>query len=281
MSPSASDQRSAAAGDKKDRVRRSAPRLADMQEAEVSRVRTLHGGWRWALIVATAVDHPVVHQPAILAAVFHRLYPAQHRIFLSADRVDAAVHVPDLSGNGERAARPHSLVRRPALRADLRLRHLADAERPQGGGIRLGIRRRADERDRCRPRHVGRADGGAAAHRRLEPVAERAAVHGLSAVCRRQMARAVPRHAIDARTGHRLSRAVGRKPARHSDPGLRRHRDRLSGVRHRADDDGRRKILHQHRLCDVRHVPRRRREGLHLCLRPARHDVAARSSPTC
>src|SRR6476620_9530641 len=28
---------------------------ADMQEAEVSRVRTLHGGWRWLLIVAAAV----------------------------------------------------------------------------------------------------------------------------------------------------------------------------------------------------------------------------------
>ena len=29
--------------------------IGDMQEAEVTRVRTLRGGWRWALIVATAV----------------------------------------------------------------------------------------------------------------------------------------------------------------------------------------------------------------------------------
>src|SRR6201991_2466921 len=29
--------------------------LGGLQEAEVSRVRTLRGGWRWALIVATAV----------------------------------------------------------------------------------------------------------------------------------------------------------------------------------------------------------------------------------
>src|SRR5215208_8079856 len=28
---------------------------ANMQEAEVTRVRTLHGAWRWALVVATAV----------------------------------------------------------------------------------------------------------------------------------------------------------------------------------------------------------------------------------
>src|ERR1700709_2226079 len=29
--------------------------IGGLQEAEVSRVRTLRGGWRWALIVATAV----------------------------------------------------------------------------------------------------------------------------------------------------------------------------------------------------------------------------------
>ena len=83
----------------------------------------------------------------------------------------------------------------------------------------------------------------------------------------------VPRHPIDPRTGDLLSRAVRREPARHSDPGLRRHRDRLSGVRHRADDDRRRQVLHQSVVRDVRNVPRRRRQGLHLRQRPARHDV--------
>src|SRR6187200_3108471 len=29
--------------------------LANLQEAEVTRVRTLTGGWRWALIIATAI----------------------------------------------------------------------------------------------------------------------------------------------------------------------------------------------------------------------------------
>src|SRR5260370_19523413 len=29
--------------------------LSNLQEAEVTRVRTLRGGWRWALIVATAI----------------------------------------------------------------------------------------------------------------------------------------------------------------------------------------------------------------------------------
>ena len=218
-------------------------------------------------------DDPAVHQPAILAALLHRLHPAQHRIFLSADRPDAAVYVPDLSGNGDRAARPHSLVRSVAVRRDLRRLDLADAQRAQGRAVRLGIRRRAAKRDRGRPRDVVRADGGAAAHRRLEPAAERAPLHRLSAVRRSKLARAVPRSQLDARPDHGLSRAVRREPARHSDPGLRRHRDRLPRVRHRADDDRRRKILHQHRLCAVRHLPWRRGESLHLRLRPARHDV--------
>ena len=39
------------------------------------------------------------------------------------------------------------------------------------------------------PRHVGAADGGAAPHRRLEPAAERAALHRLPAVCRGALAR--------------------------------------------------------------------------------------------
>ena len=115
-------------------------------------------------------DHPAVHQPAILAAVFHRLHPAQHRIFLSADRADAALHLPDLSELGTIAARPRSLVRHPVFRPDLRLRHRPDAPRAQGRGGRLGIRRRADHRHRRRSRDVGGADGGAAPHRRLEPV---------------------------------------------------------------------------------------------------------------
>src|SRR6187399_2756728 len=29
--------------------------LSNLQEAEVTRVRTLRGGWRWALIIATAI----------------------------------------------------------------------------------------------------------------------------------------------------------------------------------------------------------------------------------
>ena len=53
MSSSASD-RVVRAGDKAHRVRRPACGIGNLQEAEVTRVRTLRGGWRWALVVATA-----------------------------------------------------------------------------------------------------------------------------------------------------------------------------------------------------------------------------------
>src|SRR5882724_11647725 len=132
---------------------------------------------------------PALYQPAILVAVLYRLHPAQHRIFLSADRADAAVHIPDLSRHRDRSARPHSLVRHHPVRTDVWRLDLADAQHPKSGAIGLGIRRRPQKRHRSRPRDVVRADGGAAADRRLEPADERAAVHRLSAVRGSQLAR--------------------------------------------------------------------------------------------
>ena len=79
-------------------------------EAEVTRVRRLAGGWRWLLVARDRRDHLPVHQPAVHAALLRRLHAAQHRIFLPAHPVHAAVHVPDLSGDGCGAARPRALV---------------------------------------------------------------------------------------------------------------------------------------------------------------------------
>src|SRR5207248_11639149 len=53
MSPSASD--SAAALPKKIEFDDPHAGIGNLQEAEVTRVRTLRGGWRWALVIATAV----------------------------------------------------------------------------------------------------------------------------------------------------------------------------------------------------------------------------------
>ena len=153
-------------------------------------------------------DDLPLHQPAVLAALLRRLHAAQHRVFLPADRVDAAVHVPDLPGNQHRISRSHSLVRPGAVRDHVRRVDLPDAVHPRGRVEWMGVRRRAPGRDLCRRDHVGPADGGAAAHWRLEPAAERAALHRLPAVCRRKMARAVPGHRVDARSGHLLSCAL-------------------------------------------------------------------------
>src|SRR5947209_20045337 len=52
MSPSASD--SVAAPTKRIEFEDPHAGISNLQEAEVTRVRTLRGGWRWALVVATA-----------------------------------------------------------------------------------------------------------------------------------------------------------------------------------------------------------------------------------
>ena len=63
MSPPPSDSAQSSGGspliggDLREPIEIADPHLAaaaDMQEAEVSRVRSLQGGWRWTLIVATA-----------------------------------------------------------------------------------------------------------------------------------------------------------------------------------------------------------------------------------
>ena len=245
-----------------------------MQEAEVTRVRTLRGAWRWALVVATAAT--------ILLCINQQF---SLRFFIGYTQLNTeyfylliALMLPFtfLIFPGTESAPLDRIPWYDILLfvatfacAILLMRSVRKAARS-----RLGIRRRADAASSSPASSCGsvlmealRRTGGWSLLLSVLPFTR------LSAVCRRKMAGTVPRHPIDARTGDLLSRAVGRKPARHSDPGLRRHRDRLSGVRHRADDDGRRKILHQHLLCAVRHLPRRRRQGLHLRLRPARHDV--------
>ena len=119
--------------------------LANLQEAEVTRVRTLRRRLALGADRRHRGDDPALHQPAILAAVLHRLHPAQHRIFLSADRADAAVHVPDLSGNGD-ARRSIAFPGTTSCCSSLTFGSaiVPDAQRAQGRRSRLGIRRRAD-----------------------------------------------------------------------------------------------------------------------------------------
>ena len=268
MSPSASDSAVAPAK----RIEFDDPH-ANMQEAEVTRVRTLRGAWRWALVVATAAT--------ILLCINQQF---SLRFFIGYTQLNTeyfylliALMLPFtfLIFPGTESA---PLDRIPwydillfvatfacAILLMRSVRKAAEAGWEFGGApttvIVAGVIMWAVLMEALR------RTGGWSLLLSVLPFT----VYPLFADAK--WLGPFRGTAIDARTGDLLSRAVGRKPARHPDPGLCRHRDRLSGVRHRADDDGRRKILHQHRLCAVRHLPRRRREGLHLCLRPARHDV--------
>ena len=247
--------------------------IGNLQEAEVTRVRTLRGGWRWALVVATAAT--------ILLCINQQF---SLRFFIGYTQLNTeyfylliALMLPFtfLIFPGTESA---ALDRIPWY--DLLL-FLATF----GASIwlMLNVRKAAQfgwESDGAPQNVIAaglvmwfvlmealRRTGGWSLLLSVLPFT----VYPLFAEA--VMARAVPGIAAHARPDHRLSRVVGREPARHSDSGLRRHGDRLPRVRHRADDDRRRQILHQHRLCAVRHLSWRRGESLHLRQRPARHDV--------
>ncbi len=179
---------------------------------------------------------------------------------------------------------PHSLVRSAAVRGErsaTAIWLMANIRKAAQAG--WGVRGRTDTGViALRPRDVVRADGGAAPHRRLEPAAERAAVHAVPAVCRCPAG-----SVLSPGTQSTLQQTT----AYHMLSG-----ESLLGIPIEAFADtvigflvfgtalmmtGRRKILHQHRIRDVRHVPRRRCQGLRVRLRPARHTSAAASCPTC
>ena len=214
-------------------------------EGEVTHVRRLTGIWRWLLVIMTA---------ATIALCINQQFNL--RFFVGYTQLNTEYYYLLIfcmlpftflifPGSRRRTADRIPWYDAAAVRRDGRLRALPDVQRAQVGAARLGVHRSADARRRGRLRHVGHADGGAAPDGRLEPAAQRVPLHRLSAVCRAILARPPARPAIDARSGGCLSHAVGGEPARHSDPGVCRYRHRLPGVRHGADDDGCRQVLHQ------------------------------------
>src|SRR5258706_5276075 len=203
--------------------------VADLQEAEVTRIRTLQGGWRWALIVTTAATILlcVNQQFSLRFFIDYTQLNTEYFYLLIALMLPFTFLIFPGTATAPLDRIPwydillFALTFAAAIWLMLNIRKAA-----QFGWEFEGARKK---RHRSRPRDVVRADGGAAAHRRLEPVAQRIAVHALSAVCRRQMARSLPRHAVHPAANHCLSHAVRREPARYSDSGLRRYGDRLSG----------------------------------------------------
>ena len=171
-------------------------------EAEVTRVRKLTGFWRWLLILATAATILLcINQQFTLRFFvgYTQLNTEYYYLLILCMLPFTFLIFP---GSGKAPLDRVALVRRGAVFRDGRQRRLPDVQRAQGGRARLGVRRRADAGDRRRARHVGGADGGAAPHRGLEPAAERAAVHRLSAVCR-CFAGSVPSRATSRRSSRR------------------------------------------------------------------------------
>ena len=272
MSPSASD--SAAAPAKRIEFDDPHAGIGNLQEAEVTRVRTLRGAWRWALVVATAAT--------ILLCINQQF---SLRFFIGYTQLNTEYFYLLIA-----LMLPFTFLIFPGTET-------APLDRIPWYDLLLFVATfcRLDRADAQRAQGRRSPAGNSTARRQNVIVAGLVMWFVLMEALRRTGGWSLllsvlpftvyPLFAdakwlgpfrgtqIDARTGDLLSRAVGREPARHSDPGLRRHRDRLPRVRHRADDDRRRKILHQHRVRAVRHLPWRRRESLHLRLRPARHDV--------
>ena len=86
--------------------------LAAPVEAEVTRVRKLTGVWRWLLIVATAATIFLCINQQFTLRFFVGFTQLNTEYFYLLIAVHAALHVPDLPGQHERAARPRALVRR-------------------------------------------------------------------------------------------------------------------------------------------------------------------------
>ncbi len=209
--------------------------------------------------------HRAVHQSAVQPALLRRLHAAQHRILLPAHLLHAAVHVPDLSG--KRAGGPPT-----ASPGTTRVLFVATV----GSALYLmfNVRKSAVLGWEFTGAPTPVVAAGFVMWAMLMEALRRTGGWSLllsvfpftvyPLFAEQCLARSAARPAIDARSGRRLSHAVGGEPAGHSDPGLRRYGHRLPRVRHGADDDGCRQVLHQSGVRDLRHVPRRRGQGRHL-----------------
>ena len=159
-------------------------------EGEVTHVRRLTGIWRWMLVIMTA---------ATIALCINQQFNL--RFFVGYTQLNTEYYyllifcmLPFTFLIFPGSAQAHA-DRIPWYDAVLFLATVGSAlylmfNVRQAARARLGVRRGADARRRRRPRHVGHAHGGAAPDRRLEPAAQRVALHGLSAVCRAMLARA-------------------------------------------------------------------------------------------
>ena len=240
------------------------------------RIRTLTPGvWRWLLVASDGAHHLPVHQPAVHAALLRRLHAAQHGVLLPPHSLHAAVHLRDLSRQQQGTGSTGSPGTTSLLFVGTAV---------ASAYLMINIRKAAELGwefgDPPQPviwagylmwivlMEALRRTGGWSLLLSVFPFT----VYPLFAGAELARARCKGNQStLDQTTAyHMLSTEslLGIPIQAFADVG-----DRVPGVRHGADDDRRRQVLHQPVVRAVRHVPRRRRQGLHLRLGPARHDV--------
>ena len=96
------------------------PAAANMQEAEVTRVRKLRGAWRWVLIVATAATILLCINQQFSLRFFIGYTQLNTEYFYLLIALMLPFTFLIFPGTETRAARPHPLVRPAAVRRDLR-----------------------------------------------------------------------------------------------------------------------------------------------------------------
>src|SRR6476659_5968003 len=93
--------------------------IGNLQEAEVTRVRTLRGGWRWALVVATAATILLCINQQFSLRFFIDYTQLNTEYFHLLIALMLPLTFLIFPGTENRAARPHPLVRSAAVRRDL------------------------------------------------------------------------------------------------------------------------------------------------------------------
>ena len=102
-------------------------------------MRTLRGGWRWALIVATAATILLCINQQFTLRFFVGYTQLNTEYFYLLIALMLPFTFLIFPGSETRAARSHSLVRCRPVRPDRRLRDLADVNVRQAAQTRLGV----------------------------------------------------------------------------------------------------------------------------------------------
>src|ERR1700681_4566590 len=109
--------------------------IGNLQEAEVTRVRMLRGGWRWALVVATAATILLCINQQFSLRFFIDYTQLNTEYFYLLIALMLPFTFLIFPWHRDRSARPHPLVRHHPVRTDVWRLDLADAQHLKSGAI--------------------------------------------------------------------------------------------------------------------------------------------------